>query len=446
MEPIIIIAFLSICIVGMFRSTWTFALILLIFPVEQVIQGYCPNFRSSSLGTSGINYAVGLTAIVSLIRTVLKNPESRFKYWMNTSMIATISLYAWSAISLAWSPGIEYGLETTTTGFPYFCLFILIAPLLINDIEELKDAIIVLLWIGLISGFLIVMGTEFIVNRNARVGFEVTNGIQSNPLAIGELGGLLVILGATLNKSIMPSIILLMRILAVVIGSTVVLKSGSRGEFLIALIIAVTFIPISTTIRSISGFIIAAISIGAFLLVVSYLFSTQTEGFLASKRFTGEELLYGASSVNSRLSNIYTLASAWLQNPIFMIIGLGSSAFSSMPEGASIKYSHSIFADAIFELGIPGLIFMIIIIWCGFDSSYQLLKLYKLDSQKRCIIASLIALTAAQMLLINKQGSLGGIPVFFTQVIVITRIFLNQKNVEHEYNSEINEQATTQST
>lgn len=446
MEPLIIIAFLSICIIGMFRPPWTFATILLMFPLEQVIQGYCPNFRSSSLGTSGINYAVGLTTIVSLIRSVLKNPEIRFKYWMNTSMVATISLYSWSAISLAWSPGIEYGLETATTGFPYFCLFILIAPLLINDIEELKDAIIVLLWIGLISGFLIVMGTEFIVNRNARVGFEVTNGIQSNPLAIGELGGLLVILGATLNKSIMPSIIILMRILAVVIGSTVVLKSGSRGEFLIALIIAVTFIPISTAIRNISGFIIAAISIGAFLLVVSYLFSTQTEGFVASKRFTGEELLYGASSVSSRLSNIYTLASAWLQNPISMIIGLGSSAFSSMPEGASIKYSHSIFADAIFELGIPGLIFMIIIIWCGFDSSYQLLKLYKLDSQKRCIIASLIALTAAQMLLMNKQGSLGGIPVFFTQVIVITRIFLNQENVEHEYNSEINEQATTQST
>jgi hypothetical protein len=416
------------------------------FPVEQVIQGYCPNFRSSSLGTSGINYAVGLTAIVSLIRTVLKNPESRFKYWMNTSMIATISLYAWSVISLAWSPGIEYGLETTTTGFPYFCLFILIAPLLIKDIEELKDAIIVIIWIALISGFLIIVGTDFVVNRNARVGFEVTNSIQSNPLAIGELGGLLVIFGATLNKSIMPSINLFIRIFAVIIGSTVVLKSGSRGEFLIALIISVTFIPISTAIKNISGFIIAFISIGAFLLVISYLFSTQTDGFVASKRFSGEELLYGASSVSSRFGNIYTLASAWLQNPIFMIIGLGSSAFSSMPEGALLKYSHSIFADVIFELGLPGFIFMTIIIWCGFHSSYQLLKLYKLDSQKRCIIATLISLTAAQMLIMNKQGSLGGIPVFFTQVIVIMRIFLNEKDVEHEYSSENSEQVTTHPT
>ena len=98
------------------------------------------------------------------------------------------------------------------------------------------------------------------------------------------------------------------------------------------------------------------------------------------------------------------------------------------------------------ELGLPGFIFMTIIIWCGFHSSYQLLKLYKLDSQKRCIIATLISLTAAQMLIMNKQGSLGGIPVFFTQVIVIMRIFLNEKDVEHEYSSENSEQVTTHPT
>ena len=428
MELLFISLFLGICAIGVFRAPWAFALVLLMFPVEQVIQASCPTFRVSALGPSGINFAVAFTALFASARMSLR--DQKFANWMNLTMIATLALYAWSIITLTWSPGAEQGFSDVIAQFPYLLLIIVISPLLIKNTDDLNEALQASLWIGLLSGIIILAGSDFTTFNNSRIGFEI-NGKNSNPLALGELGGTLLIIGATLRKSIITGIGIYLRFAAVIIGFIIALKSGSRGQFFIAAIVSVTFIPISAPVRNLFGFLATTVLVGIVLLIASYLLSTQLEGY-AAKRFSTEDLLYGNSSASSRLVNVYALFTACMRSPVSIGIGLGYNAFSTLPEGAIDQYSHNLFADAIFELGLPGALFMSTIVWTGCRSTYQLLSMYRTEPVKRCVIATMGALIASQILLISKQGSLWGTPVFFPMMIVMMRIWLNIKDSEPE--------------
>jgi hypothetical protein len=393
------------------------------FPLEQAMQAHCPMLRAG-LGSQLVNYAVALTAILACIRVFFKG--SGFVNSMNTAMVATIALYVWSAITLVWSPGRVTGFEIIGSALPYFFLIIVVAPLLISDIDELGDSLRVMLWIALPLGVIFIVSPEF-TSLYGRIGIEVGIGKRSNPLAIGELGGTLLLIGATLRKGLLPVAGSVIRTVAVIVGAIVAIKAGSRGQFFIAVFIAVAFIPVSAPLRSLSAFLSALIGISVVIGAASLLLSTQLEG-LAAKRFSTDAMLYGESSVLGRASNLYVLAVACLQSPVAIFIGLGYNAFSTLSEGVGEPYSHILFADALFELGIPGAILMSMIVWTGCRSMYQLLRFHAHNPLERAVLATASALLVSQILLVNKQGSLWGTPILFPLFVVMVRIKLNEAN------------------
>ena len=46
MELLFILAFVGLCVISAFRPPWAFALVLLMYPLEQVMQAHCPALRS----------------------------------------------------------------------------------------------------------------------------------------------------------------------------------------------------------------------------------------------------------------------------------------------------------------------------------------------------------------------------------------------------------------
>lgn len=425
MELPFILAFVSICAIGSFRPPWAFALVLLMFPLEQAMQAHCPTLRGSGLGSQLVNYAVALTSIFACVRVVFKG--SGFAHWINTVLVATIALYAWSVITLLWSPGRATGFEIIGSQWPYFSLIIVLAPLLISNVEELGTSLRATLWIGLPLGIIFLVSPEF-TSVYGRIGFDVGIGNRSNSLAIGELGGTLLLIGATLRKGVLPVAGTIIRIAAVIVGAMVAIKAGSRGQFFIAVFVAVAFIPVSAPLRNFLAFISALIGIGVVLVAASVLLSTELEGF-AAKRFSSEAMLYGDSSVLGRASNLYVLAVAYLQSPAAIFMGLGYNAFSTLPEGLGQPYSHILFADSLFELGIPGAILMSLIIWIGCRSMYQLLTSHADNPLERAVLATASALLVSQILLVNKQGALWGTPILFPLLAVMLRIKLNEANL-----------------
>ena len=423
MEPLFILAFVSLCAISTVRPPWAFALVLLMFPLEQAMQAHCPTLRGTGPGSQLVNYAVALTSALACLRVAFKG--SGFAHWMNTAMVATIALYVWSAITLLWSPGLVTGFEIVGSQLPYFFLIIVLAPLLISDIDELTASLRATLWIALPLGVIFIVSPEF-TSVYGRIGIDVA-GKRSNPLAIGELGGTLLLIGATLRKGILPVAGSVIRTVAVIVGAIVAIKAGSRGQFFISVVIAIAFIPVSARLRNLSAFLSALIGISVVIVAASVLLSTQLEG-LAAKRFSAESMLYGDSSVVGRVSNFYVLAAAYFQSPVAIFIGLGYNAFSTLPEGVGEPYSHILFADALFELGIPGAILMSMIVWTGFRSMYHLLRSHANNPLERAVLATASALLVAQILLVNKQGALWGIPVLFPLLVVMVRIKLNDAN------------------
>ena len=423
MELLFILAFISLCAISSFRPPWAFALVLLMFPLEQAMQAYCPTLRGNGLGSQVVNYAVALTSILACLRVIFKG--GGFAHWMNTAMVATLALYVWSAITLVWSPGRETGFEIIGSQWPYFFLIIVLAPLLISDIDELGTSLRATLWIALPLGVIFIASPEF-TSVYGRLGIDVA-GKRSNPLAIGELGGTLLLIGATLRRGILPVAGSVIRTVAVIVGAIVAIKAGSRGQFFISVVIAIAFIPVSAPLRNLSAFLSALIGISVVLVAASVLLSTQLEGF-AAQRFSSEAMLYGDSSVLGRVSNLYVLAAAYFQSPVAIFIGLGYNALSTLPDGMGQPYSHSLFADSLCELGIPGAILMSLIVWTGFRSMYQLLRLHAHNPMERAVLATVSALFVAQILLVNKQGALWGTPVLFPLLVVMVRINLNQAN------------------
>jgi hypothetical protein len=425
MELIVMIALFSVCAISAFRPPWVFALIILLFPLKQVIQALCPTFITQ-LGAESVNYIVAITALAASAYTIIYKKEG-LANWMNLAMIATIVLYVWSVITIIWSPGGKDGLGLVLGQLPYFFVIIIISPLLIRDINDLKASLQVLLWIGIFLALAFIFSPEF-TSVDGRIALNL-GGYRSNTLAIGELGGLLILIGATLRKGVIPGIGIFIRMLAIVLGAVVAIKAGSRGQFFVGVLVSIIFIPISAPVRNLFNFVAAIFVIAFVLISASFLLSTQLEGF-AAKRFSTEEILGGASSADSRLSNLYLLFAAYAANPLSIFIGLGCNAFSALPGAAGQPYSHILFADAVCELGIPGTIFMGLGFWLGYRSTYQLLKFYNWDLTKRCVLATMGALIVAQTLLVNKQGSLWGTPILFPLLIVMARVWLNEQDSE----------------
>jgi hypothetical protein len=212
-----------------------------------------------------------------------------------------------------------------------------------------------------------------------------------------------------------------LRVAAVLAGTAVAIQAGSRGQFFYALIVAVPFLPLAAPVKSARNLILALVAVVFVGLVASFLLDTLLSGF-AAKRFSLDEMLYGTSSSSTRIENVLSLGRAWAQSPTAWIFGLGYYAFNGLFADAGSIYSHVLFADVIFEMGLPGVAFMSWFVYFTVRDSFRLYRLAADFPLERAACTVVIALFAYQLLLVNKQGNLWGSMYFFLMGILISRL------------------------
>ena len=412
------LAFLVLCIGAVVDFRWTLALLLLNYPLEQGLQGSIPLFVANQ---SFANYIVGIIAVISLLRGILQK-KSKLTGYFNIIWLIIFAAYVYSFVSIAWSPSAANALLLVSDGIPYTILYIIIAPMMLDDIEDWNHVLIISTIFGFITAIAIIFSTEFTI-RSGRLGMDFGPKMRSSPLAIGELGGFLMITSGLIVYRIKNNWLIIGRIIIVITGVILSIYSGSRGQFLFAGILILLFFPISRPIKNINQFFLLTISsIGLGLLILLVLSFLVKDAEIANRWINASE---NERAFGVRSSNISDLINGFISSPSLWLPGLGMNAFTSLT-GSREPYSHSIFLDVIVEMGLISFCLMLVCIWIIFKQSLFILNFYADQLYLRSAAAVLVTLCVYQILLMNKQGQLWASQHSLVYFLLLAKIFANQ--------------------
>lgn len=412
--------FLLACIRAILSPGFALALVASMFTVKQLLQSSLPWLATSSVGAVAVNATVLAAALAALTVRFTRGRRVRHD-GINLAWLCTVLLYAWSVLTCAWTPS-EGAWDVIVAGLPYFVLLMLVAPRLVTDWAEVADFHRGLLLIGIPTALLILISPEF-TTKYGRLGLEI-GSVRTNPLALGQFGGLMLIAAALYRRP--GAVALVLRLLAMLLGAALAIRSGSRGQFLYAVIVAIALFPLAAPVRNVRVFFLTAVGVGIIAFASVQLVELLLENPLESKRFSFEEMLFGRSSAAGRFANVMVLYEAWLSEPLAPLLGLGYDAFQYYAGTAGEPYSHVIFADALFELGLPGAVLMTVFVASATRSGFRLIRETTESPERRLVGAMLVAWFAYEVLLANKQGSLWGTPAMFPAGIVLTQMVLSR--------------------
>jgi hypothetical protein len=416
MNLIALLAFLAANIVAIRRPGFALALVVSLFAVKQLVQAGNPWLILTTVGSFTINAIVLASAVGSVVLRISRTGRQPIGT-LNVPWASTMLLFAWSTATCLWTPNAE-PLAAVTTGLPYFVLVGIVAPFLVRDWAEAEDFQVSMLWIGVPAALMILVSPDFTV-KYGRLGLDV-GATRSNPLALGEFGGLIFIAAVTLRKP--GTALLVLRVTAMLLGAALAIRSGSRGQFIYAMAVAIVFYPLGASVRNPRAAVATIVGIALIAFIGSQLLEFLLEDPREAKRFTLEELVYGRSSASGRVINVLTLYNAWLSNPLAPIIGLGLGAFSYYSESVGDPYSHVLFADAIFELGLPGAALMLAFTYTSVIACFGVLRASADNRARRCTAVLLVAWFVYELLLVNKQGALWGVSSMFPAGAIMWRL------------------------
>ncbi|MSR29182.1 MAG: hypothetical protein EXS03_06375 [Phycisphaerales bacterium] len=418
-----IVAFGLACVAAMLSPAWGLALVLTMYAFEQAAQASNMLFvRFVALA----NFCVAVSVTFGVVRNFLATPRL-FHGYASPVWFGTVAIFAYSAASLFWTPARATAVPLLTGQIPYFVLFILIAPLLIDDIGSLTRFTRAFLFLGVAIVVMMLLNPAFTF-YTGRLGFNLEATVRTNPLAMGELGGNILLAGALFRVGSSAWFTQLLRIGAFGLGAVLALQSGSRGQIIFAVLIALGFYPMAVRIKNMAGFFWSAVGavavIPIILLLGQYLLSGQ------ELRRWSLEFLAGGSDV--RVANVTELMSAWLAYPPAWFVGLGFNAFTAVSAARSEPYSHVLFVDLLAEHGIPMFILFCIVLTTAVRDAVWVFRRFADDPDARAALAVFYSFFAYQLLLVNKQGYIWAAMMFFFQIVTITRLRMRTEMYDYD--------------
>ncbi len=418
MQILVFGLFAVLCIGALVRPLWALVLVLLMYPMEQSLQGAVPIFRDYP---PLANIAVAMVVGISAVLTVLRQASPFLGYFSSTWWMIMV-LYSWMGISLLWTPANPVATEITVDGLPYFVLFLLAAPVFIDELADVQKFAKLLLIFGTLTAISIITNPDFNF-QYGRLGLAIVGKVRTSPLAMGELGGTLVIIAVLYRGAPGQHVLTVVRMVAFIIGATLALYSGSRGQILFAVMVSVLCYPMSRKQKNVVSYFGTLVGVLCFLaamvLVANFVLDDEM-----IQRWTGTQLGRGATA---RELNFTELMSAFFNNPGAWVFGLGFNAFTAVTTANNEPYSHSILLDALCELGIPAFALCCAIMWFTFKAGSRLFRAVKEWPEERAAITVLLAFAIYQFMLSNKQGMFWTSGPLFLHYLLIVRLDARMK-------------------
>ena len=416
--------FLIACLLAVRDTAWALALVVSMYALEQALQASSGIFMRI---TPLANVCVALTAGLSVVLN-LPSQDRPFRGYATPIFSVAIGFFVWAMISLLWTPAFESAWGLTRWGIPYVILFLMVAPLLIDGMASLDRFFRAFLILGSITTILILINPAFTV-KLGRLGVDLDATVRTNPLVIGELGGLMILVAALAPVDGSAPKAVLARLVAFGLGGVLSLQSGSRGQLIFALGLAVIAFPFARRIRNIAGFFGTVVAVA--LMIPLVLFLAQL--VLGTDELRRWELSTLAGGANTRVLNILDLFAAFANRPSAWVVGLGFNAFSWVSGANKEPYSHALLVDMLTELGIPA---FVVFCWWSLrvlQDGLWLLRRFGDDDSGRATASLLMVLFVYETLLVNKQGYLWAATLFFLVGIAITRVRVREEALDAEY-------------
>jgi len=385
---------------------------LCMFGLEQWGVLYFPAIRAYSQFTNILFLAI---VIISVLRNM---PYINFKAELDSSKVRTwsILLFLYAFISVLWSPEDANALAFWGDSWPYIVAAIILAPLTIRNLNDCEN---VQKWVILYGGVLITLFAYVPKWGNRAL---MINGVESLglPLALSMLSGFILIAAVLTVKKNIVSI----AIVFIVSISTlfVMIKTGSRGQFLFALLSIVIVAPFTWKAAASKNFFSIIVVVTLLGYAASYIFSTTG---LLTERWTYNEL---SEDAFGRLDMAFRLLGFWFSDPFNILFGLGNSASFSI-EYIGI-YPHIVILEVLGEEGLIGMSFFALIVYFVLKGFFQEVNNKRLDARTKKILSVNFAWWIFCLFLSFKQGSLITSPELFLFAAISERLIMLIKKRE----------------
>jgi hypothetical protein len=416
-ELVTLSIFVTLCLMGTVKSSWAIALLVLFFALEVTLQASVAQFRAN---LPLANFFLAGVLAISLLKS-LSHQRSPFTGTFGMAFVCVLAIFVWSLVSLAWTPAVpdapNHGSNIIRSEWPYVVIVVLAAPILIDGLSDWDSARSLILVLGSAIVLTVLVNPEFTV-KYGRIGVVLDGVTRTSPLAIGEMGGTLAIVGGLYRTQVAGRASVTLGLAAFLLGMLLALYSGSRGQAVFALVSMILMFPVSRQMKNVRAFLGGAIVLLIALVGVYFAFSSIA-GSGDIDRWRSDRV---QDAGGIRMQNIGLLLSAFAQDPRSWVLGLGFNAFSTLGNDLGQGYSHSTFADVLCELGIPSFVALLTVCFLVFRAGRSLFDRYRDLPAQRSAVATLLALVVYQFLICNKEGHLWSSVNFFLFCLMVIRI------------------------
>ncbi len=398
----------------LWRPQWAIVLVVLMFPVEQLLQSYVPVLMTYPWI---LNVLIGVIALLAVATSFFRQ-QPVFTNSVNLAAMATLGIFVIATFGLLWTPGKETAVSYMRAGIPYYGLMLVLAPLLMRDLEDFRKILIPIMWLGAIIAVLIMVNpSSSYYSGRLSLDLGMSGDGRGNVLALGHLGGVMVLI-SVLYRPPRPSVVVtLIRIAAFIIGFGLSIGSGSRGQVLGAIVAGVLFFPISRRLANPKQFALTVVSFGivviGFYLVLSMFIGDQNR-----ERWDIWQMIV---DITGRFDMVMALLGEFLSNPGYWIFGLGPFSYEPL-SNSSATYVHNIAAEILCDEGIVGFILFLLMLWVTYKSGRIVWQAYRSDMIYRQTTAVLGALAAFTLFLALKQGTFLGLPNLMMWCMIIVKV------------------------
>lgn len=394
--------------------------VICMFAIEQWVQGNSVFFVQNS---SLVNLIIGVLVVIAVVAGFFRGARL-FDRYPSVAWV-TVILFFYALVSLGWVTRQDIALAKWNERAPYVITVLLLAPLLVSRIEDFRRVFLSTLLLGALMTFLLLFTVKWEYRFVVLAGSSHFNS-YGNPLAPATMAGNVICIALLYRFQKGSLILTVFRWLLAASCLFLILKSGSRGQFVAALLALLIGWPLSRRARGLAGFSsfmgVGAITFGAIWFLNIFLSGELGEddrAFLAQamkNRWSEDAML---ESIGGRLAQTGQLLSFWLQSSVSIVFGLGNSA-SYDPDLLGI-YPHFVPGEILAEEGIIGLILYFCILLLSIKNIRNTYKAVKHNEQQRGMLAIIVSVLTYSFVLSLKQGSMLGNLSFFLWVMLLGR-------------------------
>jgi O-antigen ligase len=338
---------------ALFRPINAVALWVFMFPLEQALQSQTTFFHSNQ---TALNMICGSVVCIAMLRKQV-SAEGRISQVLNPAFGTLALLLVFAGISMNWSAYKSNASEQIWWNFPYIVVSIVCVPLCVASLQDIGQLRKLVMLFGCVLAAAIFADQNFTFFAE-RARLELGAGQRGNPLAVAEVGGLMMIFAALGPGGDIRKVALLVRGITIVLGAGLCLTSGSRGQLVAAVLVSFILFPFTRPM----GNVRSVISLLATILLVGGLLYLSTVLFLSSEnlsRWSTDSLSGGAGD---RLDFVRNYFDVWLRDPSVWVFGLGTMSFGAIV--SSGNFVENLNVEILIEEGLVGLVLYLAVLVC----------------------------------------------------------------------------------